>query len=163
MTVTILVDGYENLHEVYDSIAEDFNSIDYSEWMKSELDEMAHAHSGYFQRSVSPDGIPWKPNAPRTIAAKGHSRILRGKPSNQYRLSRSLAARGQPGGDSIREAIQTNTGAYMSFGTAVEYALQNDQGTARIPARPHVGINEAYLDAMTERVADYVIRKLAKG
>ncbi len=161
---TYVLDDISELSEVYESVAEDFNDIDYTDWMVRELDEMARLHAGYFQRQAGPDDAPWAKNAPRTIKEKGHARILRGKPDNNYRLSKSLTLRGtkQSTEDAIRETVQTDTGAYMTFGSAVEYSALHDETRGNIPARRHVGLNEHFVEVMVDRVADYIVRQLAK-
>lgn len=158
---TITLKGLEEIPDLLRGVEEDFRDIDWIPYLQKELLELSNTATGMFASSQTPDGVPWKPNAPRTIREKGHARILRGKPANKYRLSRSLTQKAG-GGDAIREAIQTASGAVLGFGTAVEYALYNDQGTNRIPARPHIGINEKHLDGMVERVADYAVAQLAK-
>lgn len=179
MTQTIVLDGIEELPELFASIQEDFEAIDYTDWMGGELDRIADLHKSYFDASSGPDGAAWKANAPSTIAWKGHSTILRGvrskKPPNVkgtkgrpkvkftrtrwiggFRLSTSLTAKTrQTFGDSIREAVATEGGGMMKFGTSVEYSAYNED-------RPHVGLNDEYLDAATERAADYTLAALAK-
>ena len=178
MTQTITLDSLDELQDLYDGIAEDFADIDYTDWMGRELELMADLHKGFFNASTGPDGAPWKPNAPATIAYKGHSTILRGvrgrKERNYkgtklrpkvtfsrarwiggYRLSTSLTAKTrQTFGDAIREGIQTDTGGWMTFGTSVEYSVFNED-------RPHVGLSEQHLDKMTNRVADFALERLA--
>lgn len=182
MTATIHVNGLEHLQDLYDGVAEDFTDIEYQPFMESELDPLADWERGLFDRSQSPDGSPWAPNKPSTIAAKGHSQILRGVRSGvrksqrgspgsktarrflQFRLSNSLTLKSHNStGDAIREAVELSDGAALTFGTAVEYSNFHDTGTSRFPARQHVGINEGYLDKMTEREADFTLKQLAKG
>lgn len=183
---TIYIDSIDDLKEVYAGIAEDWNQIDYADWLGKELDLLSEVHKRYFDASAGPDGNAWAANAPRTVREKGHATVLRGvrgradrnvrgtknRPRVRFvrsrwirgfRLSTSLTAKTrQTFGDAIREAIATDDGGYLKFGTAVEYAGYNDQGTSRIPARPHIGINEQHLTGMTERAADYTLAQLAK-
>lgn len=179
---TTYLDGPEELQAFVDGIQEDMEAIDYTKLMSQELNNLADLHRGFFNASSGPDGAAWKPNASRTIRQKGHSTILRGvrtrKPPKRktgpkfvrtrwiggYRLSTSLTLKhGQSTGDAIREGIQTDTGGWLKFGTSVEYAGYNDQGTSRIPARPHIGMDDKHLDGMVERTLDYAIKELAKG
>lgn len=187
MPQTVTLNSLDELQDLYDGIVEDFNDIDYGQWMAGELDRLADFHKRMFDTSADPEGKAWKPNAPSTIAQKGHSRILRGirgprernykgtyrRPPVKFRISSgirgfrlatSLTAKTQQSfGDAIREKVQEQPGkAQMTFGTAVEYSHFNDQGTSRIPARPHIGINEAHLDKMTERATDFALAELAK-
>lgn len=179
---TIYLDGPEELQSLMDGIAEDFADIDYTVLMSQELNNLSDLHRGFFNTSSGPDGAAWKPNAPSTIRQKGHSTILRGvrsaKPKKRksgpkfvrtrwiggYRLATSLTLKaGQSTGDAIREGVQTATGGWLKFGTAVEYAGYNDQGTGRIPARPHIGMDDKHLDGIVERTLDYTLKQLAKG
>lgn len=179
---TIYLDGPEELQSLMDGIVEDFEAIDYTAVMSDELNRLSDLHRGFFNASSGPDGVAWKPNAPSTIRQKGHSTVLRGvrsaKPRKRkggpkfvrtrwiggFRLATSLTLKsGQSTGDAIREGIQTDTGGWMKFGTDVEYSGYNDQGTSRIPARPHIGMDDKHLDGMVERTLDYTIKELAKG
>lgn len=180
---TLHLDSLEEIGDLYTGILEDFRDINYLPWLSDELNRLADLHKGFFDSSSGPDGAPWKANAPRTIAEKGHSTVLRGIRTSErslrkmtrplktrrtrwiggYRLATSLTARGTgSAGDAVREAIQTSDKAYLGFGTTVEYSLPNDQGTDHIPARPHIGMNEKHLDGMVERVADYALDQLKK-
>jgi hypothetical protein len=183
MTTLILEDA-NDLQEMFDGIAEDFAKTDYIAYLAGELDRLADLHKSFFDSSSGPDGNAWKPNAPRTIAQKGHSTVLRGVRTRKdrnikgtkgragvkfrrsrwiggYPLATSLTAKtGQSYGDAIREAVGKQGSGALTFGTSVPYAVYNDQGTERIPARPHVGMNDQFLDAMVERLADYQIKQL---
>lgn len=163
MTQTYYLDSVSDLQDVYDSVAEDLNETDYASWMADELVRMSDLHKGYFQKQTGPDGAAWPRNAPSTIRRKGHSRIMRGHPKNNYRLSRSLTERAtSTTGDAVREMIQTDSAAHIAFGTTVEYSMHHDQARGNIPARRHVGINDRHLDGMVNRVADHIIKELAK-
>ena len=163
MPTTYQLTSHDELQDVYDALAEDIDGLDYQDFMADELVRIADLHRTFFQRETGPDGVAWPKNAPSTIKAKGHSRILRGHPSNHYRLSRSLTERStRTTGDAIREMAQTDTAAYMSFGTSVEYSHLHDETRGRIPARRHVGLTDAHVSGMVERVADHIIKELAK-
>lgn len=163
MTKTLYLDGFEEVQDLLDGVSDDFHDIDYTNELVAELDLLAELHSTFFQSETGPDEAAWPANARSTIKRKGHSRILRGIPSNNYRLSRSLREKGsQSSGDAVREAIQTDTGGYLSFGTAVEYSAAHDRARGNIPARRHVGMNGEHLDGITERVTDYTIKQLQK-
>lgn len=178
MTQTAVLDDINQLQGLYDGIAKQFNEIDYGDYLVKELDFIADLHKGFFNKSTGPDGSPWKKNAPRTIREKGHAVILRGKRGQKqrnikatkrkpavrfsreqgiggFRLATSLTAKtSQTFGDAIREAIATDGGGVLSFGTDVEYSVYNQN-------RPHVGLTDTYLDKATNRVADFTLAKLA--
>lgn len=161
---TLYVDGWSEVPEIYAGLEEDIAALDFVPFLGGELDKLAETHREFFRKQTGPDDLRWAPNAKSTIRRKGHSRVLRGIPTNNYRLSRSLTVTGRRSdGDAIREAIQTDTGGHLSFGTAVEYSMFHDVERDNIPARRHVGINERHLDAIVERAVDYVIAELAKG
>lgn len=186
MTKTQVIDSPAQMQDVFDSISSDFRGIDYTAELTGELDRMADLHQGFFLRSTGPDGSRWAPNAPSTIRQKGHATILRGvrgkaqkhvkatkrRPAvfspfrnkiRGYRLATSLTTKTtQSFGDAIREVVSDNRGAALSFGTAVEYSIFNQEGTSRAPARPHVGLTGKYVDQMTNRVADFIVVELAK-
>lgn len=157
---TLVINGYEELQEVYDSVSEDFNEIDYTPWMHDELDRMARQHNDYFVNATAPDGQSWPPLALSTIKRKGHAIRL----VHTGNLFRSLTQKGlkQSSGEAIREAIQSPTGAYMSFGTSLEYSPYHDKASDNRPARRHVGINSRYLDGMVNRVADFAVERLTE-
>lgn len=185
MTKTMTIDNPAQMQEVFDSISDDFNRIDYKAELVNELDLIADLHKGYFAKSGGPAGA-WKPNAPRTIKQKGHSIILRGvrgktqkhikatkrRPKvfspfhskiRGYRLATSLTTKtSQTYGDAIREVVSDSRGAALSFGTSVEYSIFNQEGTSRAPARPHVGLTTKFVDGMTNRIADHIVAELAK-
>jgi phage gpG-like protein len=48
----------------------------------------------------------------------------------------------------------------LLFGTDVEYSLFNQEGTQRIPARPHVGMTEKLVDAIADEVLDFAVEQL---
>jgi hypothetical protein len=157
MPTTYHLTDFSQLQDVYDAISEDFDSVDYADWLNDELVRMADLHKTFFASQTDPGGAAWKPNAPATIKAKGHKRILRGHPKNNYRLSRSLTQKSRTStGDAIREGINEQDGrAMLRFGTDVPYSVYNEN-------RRHVGINEQHLQGMVERVADHVVQQLAK-
>lgn len=181
MPATLFIDDISELPKVFASIEEDFELIDFAPVMEGELDRLADLHRGYFDNQKTPDGASWAPNAHRTIAQKGHSQILRGirqEPArkrqgvkqaarfSRFRLSRSLTLKArQSVDDAIREVVSDSKGAALSFGTDVEYSGYNDRPNPRngAPARPHVGVDMAYLDGLCERVADFAIKELARG
>lgn len=179
MPATIYIDDISELPEVYASIEEDFNAIDFEPFMAKELDPLADWHRGLFDNQRSPDGSSWAANKQSTIKQKGHNKVLRGLRQSpdrsrkgvkraqrfaRFRLSNSLTLKAhQSVGDAIREAVGDHKGAGLTFGTTVPYSVFHDKGGDHFPARQHVGINSEYLDEMTERALDYTMAQLAKG
>lgn len=183
---TVVLNDPKELQGLFDGIVEQADRVDWTEELKKELNFIADLEKSYFDSSTGPDGAPWQVNAPSTIRQKGHDVILRGvrgkrqrdvkvtrrrpavrfskaKNIRGFRLATSLTTKTTESfGDSIREAVATDTGGSLTFGTTVEYSIYNDQGTDRIPARPHIGLTNKYLDAATNRAADYLLGQLKK-
>lgn len=186
---TVVLDKPEDLQKVFDGMAADFEAIDFEEAMKAELGYLADLHKSYFDSSTGPDGQAWGANAPSTIEAKGHSVILRGRQGTRqqnikatrrrpsvhfsrgkniagFRLATSLTTKTEQSfGDSIREAVRTDNGAMLTFGSGVEYAGDERAGrpTNYAPqGRPHIGMTAKYLDEATGRVADFTMEQLKK-
>lgn len=181
---TMILDSVEEIPELLANIQEDLEQVDFTGWLQGELALLADLHKSYFDSSTGPDGQPWSANAPSTVRQKGHAVILRGlkqqrqknvkatkrrpavkhsaaKGIGGFRLATSLTAKTtQSFGDAIREAVSEQAGGALTFGTDVPYAVYNDQGTNRIPARPHIGMPDKHLDAMVERVLDFTIKQL---
>jgi phage gpG-like protein len=168
MPTTYQLKSHAELQEVYDAIAEDIDTVDKHDWMVDRLVKMADLHRKFFSEQTGPDGVAWAKNAPYTIKRKGHSRILRGHPSNNFRLSRSLSERASATtGDAIREIAQTDSADYMSFGTHVEYSAIHDTDHrtstgAFVPARRHVGLTDQHVNELVNSLADFIITELAK-
>ena len=183
---TVVLNSPKELQGLFDGIAEQAARVDWTDELKQELNLIADLEKSYFDSSKGPDGAPWQPNAPSTIRQKGHDVILRGvrgkrerdvkatrrRPAVRFRKTRNIAGfrlatsltakTTESFGDAIREAVGTSTGGSLTFGTTVEYSVYNDQGTDRIPARPHIGLTEKYLDGATNRAADYLLGQLKK-
>lgn len=184
MTQTIELNSIDELQGLFDGITKQAESINWTKQLQAELSFIADLEKSYFDKSAGPDGAPWVSNAPRTIKQKGHSVVLRGKrgigeasrkrtkhtPTVKvsrarniagFRLATSLTTKTtQSSGDSIREAVSAPRGGALKFGTTVPYSVFNDQGTDRIPARPHIGLNDQYLNQATNRIVDYALQQL---
>lgn len=157
----VYINSVDELPQVMADLFEEFYRIDYSPMLVRELSLMADLHRDYFLHSIGPDGAPWKPNAPLTIARKGHRKVLFGIPSHGHPLFHSLTDK-QPSDDAIRQAFHTGRGSYLVFGTRVPYSIFHDEPRGRTPARRHVGLTEKYVDQLAERVADYAVARLAE-
>jgi hypothetical protein len=163
VTQTFKLSSFDGLQEVYDDIALQFEEMDFEPYLAGELPLLEKFHAERFATQTDATGQAWAANAPRTIKRKGHARVLRGMPSEGFRLSRSLTQRLRHSTeDAVREVVQAESGAYLSFGTTRPYSGTNQDGTSRIPARPHVGMNEEFVDKSAERACDYALATLAK-
>lgn len=101
-----------------------------------------------------PDGTAWAPLSPVTIARKEHSAIL----VDTGRMFESLTT---PNG--TQDTIWITGPSWLTFGTEVEYAHFHQTGTKRMPARPHVGLNEATVTQISQRLADAVASRINQG
>ena len=138
--------------EVYDEIDAQFRGISFAELMEDEVNNLMDEHQTYFDQEESPAGVPWADLKPATVNRKGHSMIL----FETGKLEDSLASRtSDTVVDFIDTAVQT-----LIFGTSVEYAHFHMEGNDYRPARPMVGINESYVEALLERIADTTVAKM---
>ncbi len=154
----------DEIDDLVQSVVEDFRAIELLPYMQGELGRMADLHQEYFSSGAGPNGSKWGKNAPATVRQKGHGRVLYGHPAKGHRLSKSLTEKAnQTTNEAIREAIEVASGGMMTFGSLVEHAgdFMAGRPTSYAPeGRPHIGLNEKYLDAATERLADTAMDQL---
>ncbi len=101
-----------------------------------------------------PNGAAWAPLSPVTIARKEHSAIL----VDTGRMFESLTT---PNG--TEDTVWITGPTWLTFGTEVPYAHFHQTGTKRMPARPHVGVNEATVTLIGQRLADAVAARINQG
>jgi len=88
---------------------------------------LLESHQSRFQLEIAPDGTPWAPLAPETLARKnGEDRILQDQGTLRDTLSYSV------------------TGNELLFGSNLEYAATHQFGREEdgIEARPFIGITD---------------------
>lgn len=160
------------LDEMLTGIVSQARGINYENELQTTADELAKIHAGYFDAEAGPDGTPWP---------AWHFRDPGASPTHPTlfvtgRLKQSLIS----GPDHI-EDISENT---LTFGTDVPYAAQNNYGgifpvdryligkggevkvpgsSITIPQREFVGINDAEVDKIAERIADATVAGLKVG
>jgi len=117
------------------------------------IEAMELEHESYFDRDAGPDGEPWQPLAPYTIAKKGHATIL----EEDGILRQSLTESGSP------EAIREMTLAEVVFGTSRDHAWKHQDGFGKIPQRMHTGFSQNLLDETVDLVGDNVIGKMVSA
>ena len=85
---------------------------------------LLESHAERFSLEVAPDGTPWEPLAPSTLANKADDRILQQEGTLRDTLSYQV------------------TGAELLFGTNLIYGATHQFGREEdgIPARPYLGI-----------------------
>ena len=97
-----------------------------------------------FARQSAPDGTPWAPLAPSTLARKRSGAILR----ETSALVNSIAARG-PFQNTVR------------VGATMEYGVYHQFGTKRMPARPFLGIEPKHHEPIRKIVEAHLARALS--
>jgi phage virion morphogenesis protein len=85
---------------------------------------LIESHQERFKLEVAPDGSPWEPLAPRTIAKKGNDRILQDQGTMRDLLTYQIS------------------GDQLSFGTNLIYAATHQFGREAdgISPRPFIGL-----------------------
>lgn len=151
----IVVNGYEGLQSVWNEITTDWNSAKFAGVIDEIESVLEIAHQGYYQNQTNPVGEGWPALSPITVKQKGHSRIL-------YRTGRMMESLATKTKDSVREKWDETKNHGISFGTDVPYAVFHQDGTADIPQREHVGMNDRLLGNILELIADEAVRILAE-
>jgi phage gpG-like protein len=148
------VQGAAGLDEYLNDFFQEAVELDLEPAMEAEFGHLERLHETYFDNERAPDGSPWAPLAPSTIARKGHNRIL----IETDAMRKSLV---DQSGDSIRELARASTQG-LSFGTNDPKSPFHTKGTGRMPAREHIGVTEDYADQLAERTADFIVEALTK-
>lgn len=155
MAGVLTIEDQADLDDLFAGVVDDFTSARFLPFLERGMEAVAEWHGVLFAGQHAPSGDPWAPLAPATVKRKGHSTIL----VDTGRLRGSL--RDQTHADGIRETFDEWPGqAGFIFGTEVPYSVFHLEGTARAPARPHVGIEERTLDRLAELAADHALAEL---
>lgn len=161
MASTYVIEEQADLDKLFADLIEDFEQLPSSQSGREFGEEgVAVAEESMrlgFEQQRSPNGSAWPPNAPATIKRKGHGAILR----DTGRLAVSLVESGHP--DAVVEIVNEPAGCGFSRGTAVPYSAPNQNGSKRVPARPHVGLTEDACDELAEIGADKAVEHLKAG
>ena len=161
MTEVIQLDSIDQLdgaiQGVLDEVSEAFENIDYTDTLTDQLKKLENEHGDFFHSRSGPDGEAWPPNAPSTKRKKGQGIQLFEGGSLRASLMGS-------GGDAIRlvQREGANNQHGLVFGTSIPYSMFNQEGTVRIPARPHVGMTGESLDRFVGKVADATVEAIAE-
>lgn len=155
MTVTI-IDGMEGVDDYLQEVAADFAAIDFSPALLHETERLEQLHTQYFNDEHGSDGRAWPDLAKSTVKRKGHDQIL----FETGRLEDSVRDSHSP--DAIRQIDTTQDVQFLIFGSGVEYGEFHMTGTARMPARPFVGMSPIYVDQSAERVTDFALEALKR-
>lgn len=147
---TQMIDDVRFLGGIFQDVENGFREADYEGDLAKYLPRLRNDHANMFTGQHDSSGRQWKPLSPSTIKKKGHSLIL----WETGRLAGSLTGAG--GGDQI--AATSHRG--LKFGTRDEKAPFHQEGTAKMPARPPVGLTEETLDKITESIADAAVETM---
>lgn len=129
----------------------DLREADYEPTLEDFIPVLEAGEATAFQSGTEPGGAAWVPLAESTIRKKGHGIIL----VETEKLMKSLTS---GGGDAVRETTERG----MIFGTSVEYSSFLEDGTSRMPARPHVGMSEGTLEQLVNAIADATVQALIR-
>lgn len=159
MSSPTVVDGFAGLGELFEAYATHLEESSYEHRMDELVPLIQEGERQAFFEERTPGGEPWAPLSPVTIAMKGarsghvaaHSTIL----IDTGRLFESLTT---PDGTS--DTIWITGDRFLTFGTSVPYAIFHETGTARMPARPAVGLSDETADQIADKIGEFVVDKL---
>jgi phage gpG-like protein len=158
MSVTVL-DGFDDLGALFTVWANDIEDGSYESRMDELVPLIQACEAQAFHGQHTPGGEAWAPLAPSTIAMKGRRSGLIGPHStilvDTGRLFESLTLE-----DGTSDTIWITGDRFLTFGTDVPYAIFHETGTARMPARPAVGINDNTADQIADAVGGFVVDKI---
>lgn len=110
-----------------------------------------------FRQQVGPDGSPWAPLAPSTLARKKGPRTLRESGDLQDTL------RGQVQGDELLFGTDRPYGAVHQFGQKAGASGRNRHGSSipwgDIPARPYLGLSAEDETEVLAIIEDWLLEK----
>lgn len=160
--MTDTVDGMEGLAELFDQMAEAIENGSYESRMDELVPLIQDCEAKAFHEGREPGGTAWVPLAPSTIARKGarsgiigpHTTIL----VDTGRLFESLTI-----DDGTSDTVWITGDNFLTFGTSVPYSIFHETGTIRMPARPHVGVDEQTVDQISDAIVGFVIDKMIGG
>lgn len=151
-TLDVAVDSSQ-LGELLTKLAERLGDLrtpleDIREYLHQSTDER-------FRQQVGPDGSPWAPLAPSTLARKKGPRTLRESGDLQDTL------RGQVQGDELLFGTDRPYGAVHQFGQKAGASGRNRRGSpipwGDIPARPYLGVSIEDTREITELLHTWLV------
>lgn len=103
----------------------------------------------FFAAGAGPDG-PWPPNSPRTIARKGHGRVLIDTSRMEYSLTY-----GDHGVGSL-DAVRDTSPLTLRYGTRVPYAFKHMLGQG-VPYRRFIPYGDQIDGFIVRRSAEFIM------
>lgn len=148
----------DQFERTLDAVYRDLGGAELYEYVLGDLlGQLQEDSKEFFASQTTPYGTAWTPNAPSTVERKGHGIVL----FETGRLKKSLESLS---GDSIREFGSRNEeSAWATFGTSVPYSIFHSDSTESEADREHVGMTEARLDELSERVLDELVAQFMEG
>ncbi len=148
------VDTFGQLRSIFADVANRFDSVDYTPTMSATADMLRERHERTYDAMTEPDGTPWAPNAPSTIARKGHGIVL----VETHRLKPSVLEPGHP--DHVEEILPDGRG--LSWGSSVPYGMVHQEGllAPKVPQRAFLGMTESSISQVLNSVADRAVESL---
>ena len=151
--MTTTTQDISGLTSIVSGVADKIQQIDYEPVMIESLDLIADIERDAFNGGRSPGGELWAQDTPSTVKKKGQALVL----FESGTLEKSLIGIGAQG--NIHETSHRG----LLYGTEVPYAIFNQEGTSRAPARPNVGVPAAFVDAVADEIGDFVVDELKRG
>ena len=156
--MTMVVDGYEGLVEVFEGIQRDWDTMEFETTLEDLVPALEEDHNQYFVQGVAPTGEAWKELHPFTVAMKGHDTIL----VDSETLVDSLS---DPDEDfAIRDYFREGKTVGLIFGTSVPYAWRHQEGVGEpgqnLPQRIHVGVTLDRVELFQQAIADHAVDQL---
>lgn len=139
-----------NIEDVFTGIESSISGMSFSDTLRDFQEILATDEAEVFSGQHDSSGSPWSPLEPSTIKRNGHDRIL-------FETGALMASLTEIGGSgNISDVFDRD----FTFGTDIEYAIDLQEGTSRMPARPPVGLKEGSLDLLVNKIADATVDKL---
>jgi phage gpG-like protein len=127
-------------------------SIDCTGILEDFLNEVAAEKAACFSNQATVRGEPWAPLSATTRNRKRSDAIL----VETGALKTSLV---EIGGSGNVAEVSTH---HVRFGTDIPYAIFHETGTGLIPARSFMGVSEALVDKLMDKVTQLAAEKVAQ-
>ena len=163
-TIETDLDGLQDVFQgIFDEVEAVFKDTDYTPLLNDYMGDLEMAHLDYFIGMHDPLGNAWAPLKPATVAGKAANTQAGGATNILFETGDMMNSLVGATSDSIKLVFREGDGAYLVFGTSVEYAHWHMTGTSKMAARPFLGMNEPLLTTLTKATADAVVDGLVKS
>lgn len=145
---------YDSLNQLVKVVVKATTNASKASYTK-DLDQAVTILQGFERRLYleqrDADGNSWAPLAESTIQRKEHAAIL----VDSGRMYESLTTP-----DGTQDTIWQTGKTWLRFGTSVPYAHFHQTGTKRMPARPHVGVDQLAADMIARILGEAVVDQI---